>query len=103
MFLQVVGTVSVSEFWGPRQSGWMHGLAVHPESVYSLFIHYFFDIIKLPNQKCIIYIVSWRRRGVGAALVAAVRAWAARGGLESLECVASELQPHARALTHAAG
>lgn len=48
-------------------------------------------------------IVSWRRRGVGAALVAAVRAWAARGGLESLECVASELQPHARALTHAAG
>ncbi|XP_028178672.1 uncharacterized protein LOC114366089 [Ostrinia furnacalis] len=30
---QVVGTVSISEFWGPRESGWLHAFAVHPELV----------------------------------------------------------------------
>ncbi|KAL0811618.1 hypothetical protein ABMA28_009988 [Loxostege sticticalis] len=73
---QVVGSVSVSEFWGPRRSGWLHALVVHPQ---------------------------WSRRGIGRALVAAAKTQSVRDGLESLECVASELQPNARALLHSAG
>ncbi|KAJ8709912.1 hypothetical protein PYW08_009916 [Mythimna loreyi] len=73
---RVVGTVSVSECWGPRRAGWLHALCVAPR---------------------------WRRRGAGAALVAAARAHAAAEGLEALETVLSELQGAARCLLHAAG
>ncbi|KAJ8715836.1 hypothetical protein PYW07_010318 [Mythimna separata] len=73
---RVVGTVSVSECWGPRQAGWLHALCVAP---------------------------AWRRRGAGAALLAAAREYAAAEGLEALEAVASELQGAARCLLHAAG
>ncbi|XP_041968352.1 uncharacterized protein LOC121725438 isoform X2 [Aricia agestis] len=30
-YAQVVGTVSVSESWGPREDGWLHAFAVHPD------------------------------------------------------------------------
>ncbi|XP_059045542.1 uncharacterized protein LOC131841272 [Achroia grisella] len=73
---QVVGTVSLSEYRGDGCSGWLHALAVHPQ---------------------------WWRRGVGRALARASRTYAAAEGLQSLEAIASELQPAALALLRAAG
>ncbi|XP_053619765.1 uncharacterized protein LOC128680561 isoform X1 [Plodia interpunctella] len=59
---QVVGTASVSEFWGPEPAGWLHGLAVHAD---------------------------WRRRGAGAALARAAALCVQAGALHA---VLSELQ-----------
>lgn len=73
---QIVGTVSLSEYWGDGHRGWLHALAVHPK---------------------------WWRRGVGRALVQASRAYAETEGLESLEAIASELQSAALALLRSAG
>ncbi|CAG5017286.1 unnamed protein product [Parnassius apollo] len=73
---KLVGTVSVSEYCGPRGSGWLHALAVHPD---------------------------WQRRGVGRSLVSTARQLAVDSGLESLEAVSSHLQHAARTLLHSLG
>ncbi|XP_050357745.1 uncharacterized protein LOC126778292 [Nymphalis io] len=76
IYSQVIGTISISEFWGPHNRGWLHAMVVHPE---------------------------WRGRGVARALAGAARRAAAARGLEALEAALSHLQPAARAALHAAG
>ncbi|XP_045506481.1 uncharacterized protein LOC123702737 [Colias croceus] len=76
MYTHIVGTASVSEFWGSMRSGWLHSLAVD---------------------------VQWQRRGAGAALVSSARQLGAGAGLQSLECVVSPLQSAAKRLLQAAG
>ncbi|XP_032523563.1 uncharacterized protein LOC116774889 isoform X2 [Danaus plexippus] len=69
---QVIGTVSVSDVWGPSEEGWLHALVVHPE---------------------------WRGRGVGCSLLAAARRISLQGPAavgRSLRTVVSLLQPKAR-------
>ncbi|XP_064074908.1 uncharacterized protein LOC113403202 isoform X2 [Vanessa tameamea] len=75
-YSQVIGTISISEFWGPNNRGWLHAMVVHPE---------------------------WRGRGVARALAGAARRAAAARGLEALEAALSHLQAAARAALHAAG
>ncbi|OWR41529.1 uncharacterized protein LOC116774889 isoform X1 [Danaus plexippus] len=68
----VIGTVSVSDVWGPSEEGWLHALVVHPE---------------------------WRGRGVGCSLLAAARRISLQGPAavgRSLRTVVSLLQPKAR-------
>ncbi|CAH0721355.1 unnamed protein product, partial [Brenthis ino] len=75
-FSQVMGTVSVSDFWGPENNGWLHAMVVHPQ---------------------------WRGRGAGRALAGAARRAAAARGLAALGAAASALQGAARAALLAAG
>ncbi|XP_038219686.1 uncharacterized protein LOC119837961 isoform X2 [Zerene cesonia] len=76
MYTHIVGTASVSEFWGSMRSGWLHSMVVDAQ---------------------------WRRRGAGAALAGGARRLAAAAGLHSLECVVSPLQHAAKQLLQAAG
>lgn len=73
---RVVGTVSLSEWWGAESRGWVHALGVSR---------------------------AWRRRGAGRALLAATRCAAHAAGLHSVEAVISGVQNDARAALHAAG
>ncbi|XP_046973062.1 uncharacterized protein LOC124539759 isoform X3 [Vanessa cardui] len=76
IMFQVIGTVSISEFWGPHNRGWLHAMVVHPK---------------------------WRGRGVARALAGAARCAAAARGLAALDAALSHLQAGARAALHAAG